>query len=95
MVYFQGVGTKGACGNSLSNQHLFSAMAVTVADEAYMTPSPSIFLNGGDAVSTGGEVTGFFPLFCHSPSCSPMAVSLVSVDLEPTASHPDLMSPEG
>lgn len=53
VVYFQGVGTKGDCGNSLSNQCLVLAMAVTIADEAYMTPRPSIFLNRGDAVSTG------------------------------------------
>lgn len=53
VVYFQGVGTKGACGNSLSNQHLFLAMAVTIADEASVTPRPSIFWNSRDAVSTG------------------------------------------
>lgn len=41
VVYFQGVGTKGAYGNSLSNQPLFLAMAVTTADEASVTPGPS------------------------------------------------------
>lgn len=76
MFCLQGVSTKGACGNSLSNQCLFLAMAVTVADEVYMTPRPSIFLNRGDAVSTGWGCFFFSSITFHSPSCLPMAVSV-------------------
>lgn len=90
MVYFQGVGTKGVCGNSFSNRHL--VLAVTVAAEVSMTPRQSILLNRGDAVSTG-RGNWFFSIIFHNPSCSPVAASLVSVDLEPTASHPYLISP--
>lgn len=94
VFYLQGVSTKGACGNSLSNRCLFLAMAVTVADEVYTTPRPSIFLNRGDAVSTEWG-SCFFAITFHSPSCLPMAVSSVSVALEPIAPHPALVSPGG
>lgn len=92
MFCLQGVSTKGACGNSLNNQCLFLAMAVTVADEVYMTPRPSIFLNRGDAVSTGWGCFFFLPLLSTVPAaCQWLSLS----QLEPTASHPALVSPGG
>lgn len=76
VVYFQGVGTKGACGNSLSNQHLFLAMAVTIADEASVTPRPSIFWNSRDAVSTGWGNWVFFHHFAMVPDAHPWLLLL-------------------
>lgn len=64
-------------------------MVITIADEAACDPRTIHLLE----LRAQAELTAVLLFFCHGPSCSPMALCLVSAGLEPTASHPDLLSP--